>query len=53
MRFLQIDVFAQGPYKGNPLAVFPDAASLTSDQMQVIAREMNLSETTFVTHGLK
>lgn len=49
MEFLQIDVFADRPYTGNPLAVFPDAAELSSDQMQAIAREMNLSETTFVT----
>ena len=49
MRFFQLDVFAEGPYKGNPLAVFPDAASLDPGQMQAIAREMNLSETSFVT----
>lgn len=49
MRFFQLDVFADGPYKGNPLAVFPEAAELASEQMQSIAREMNLSETTFVT----
>ncbi len=45
------DVFTDRPYGGNPLAVFPDAAGLTSAQMQAIAREMNLSETTFVTPG--
>lgn len=50
VRFYQLDVFARGPYKGNPLAVFPDAADLTSEQMQAIAREMNLSETSFVTN---
>lgn len=49
MDFLQIDVFADRPYTGNPLAVFPDAGELTGAQMQAIAREMNLSETTFVT----
>lgn len=49
MEFFQIDVFASGPYRGNPLAVFPDASSLDDDQMQSIAREMKLSETTFVT----
>ena len=49
MRFFQLDVFAEGPYKGNPLAVYPDAADLSPEQMQAIAREMNLSETTFVT----
>ncbi|HEY7876231.1 MAG TPA: PhzF family phenazine biosynthesis protein [Actinomycetota bacterium] len=49
LEFLQLDVFADRPYTGNPLAVFPDAAELTAAQMQAIAREMNLSETTFVT----
>lgn len=51
MRFVQVDVFAERPYQGNPLAVFPDAPSLSDDQMQRIAREMNLSETTFVTRS--
>jgi trans-2,3-dihydro-3-hydroxyanthranilate isomerase len=49
MDFLQVDVFADKPFSGNPLAVFPDSADLTTIQMQSIAREMNLSETTFVT----
>ena len=49
MNFFQVDVFADGPYLGNPLAVFPDAGDLTREQMQSIAAEMNLSETTFVT----
>ena len=49
MRFFQLDVFADKPYHGNPLAVFPDAADLGTEQMQAIAREMNLSETSFVT----
>jgi len=48
LRFYQIDVFTDRPFGGNPLAVFPDAAGLTDAQMQAIAREMNLSETTFV-----
>lgn len=48
MRFLQVDVFAAAPYFGNPLAVFPDAGELRREQMQRIAREMNLSETAFV-----
>jgi trans-2,3-dihydro-3-hydroxyanthranilate isomerase len=46
--FVQLDVFASRPLEGNPLAVFPDARVLTSDQMQAVAREMNLSETTFI-----
>jgi trans-2,3-dihydro-3-hydroxyanthranilate isomerase len=47
-RFLQVDVFTDAPFGGNPLAVFPDAAGLTSQQMQQLALELNLSETTFV-----
>ena len=47
--FTQVDVFTSRPYEGNPLAVFHDAAELETAQMQAIAREMNLSETTFVT----
>lgn len=42
------DVFASRPLEGNQLAVFPDAARLSDREMQAIAREMNLSETTFV-----
>ena len=49
MDFLQLDVFTDHAYQGNPLAVFPDAGSLSGEQMQSIAREMNLSETAFVT----
>ncbi|MFN2594906.1 MAG: PhzF family phenazine biosynthesis protein [Actinomycetota bacterium] len=49
MDFVQLDVFADGPYSGNPLAVYPDAGDLSTEQMQAIASEMNLSETTFVT----
>jgi trans-2,3-dihydro-3-hydroxyanthranilate isomerase len=47
-RFVQVDVFTDKPFGGNPLAVFPDAEGLTSEEMQCLAREMNLSETTFV-----
>ena len=46
--FVQLDVFACEPFLGNPLAVFPDGRGLSDQQMQAIAREMNLSETTFV-----
>jgi PhzF family phenazine biosynthesis protein len=35
-------------FSGNPLCVFEDARGLTDEQMQAIARQMNLSETTFV-----
>ena len=46
--FEQVDVFTNTRFAGNPLAVFPNAANLTPETMQLIAREMNLSETTFV-----
>jgi trans-2,3-dihydro-3-hydroxyanthranilate isomerase len=47
-RFVQADVFTNRPFTGNPLAIFPDAEGLSSEEMQLIAKEMNLSETTFV-----
>jgi len=47
-RYVRVDVFADRPFGGNPLAVFPDAQGLTPDEMQLLAKEMNLSETTFV-----
>ena len=47
-RFIQLDVFTNQPFAGNPLAVFPEAEGLNDDQMMKIAREMNLSETVFV-----
>jgi len=47
-RYVRVDVFSKRPFGGNPLAVFPDAEGLTSREMQLLAREMNLSETTFV-----
>ncbi len=47
-RFFQLDVFTSTPLTGNALAVFPDAAGLSEEQMQGLAKEMNLSETTFV-----
>src|ERR1700752_2782371 len=46
--FVQVDVFTQTPLAGNPLAIFPDARGLNDREMQALAREMNLSETTFV-----
>ncbi len=46
--FVQVDVFTQTPLTGNPLAIFPDARGLTDPQMRALAREMNLSETTFI-----
>jgi PhzF family phenazine biosynthesis protein len=46
--FLQLDVFASEPGRGNPLAVLLDAADLDGATMQAIAAWLNLSETTFV-----
>jgi PhzF family phenazine biosynthesis protein len=47
-RFAQVDVFTATPFRGNPLAVVLDADGLSDDEMQRIARWMNLSETAFV-----
>lgn len=47
-RFLQLDVFTDRAFGGNPLAVFPEAEGLSTEEMLKIAREMNLSETVFV-----
>jgi trans-2,3-dihydro-3-hydroxyanthranilate isomerase len=46
--FQTVDVFTDRPFGGNPLAVISDARGLTSAQMQSIAAEFNLAETTFV-----
>jgi trans-2,3-dihydro-3-hydroxyanthranilate isomerase len=46
--FFWVDVFAERPLEGNPVAVVPDAARLSDATMQRIAREFNQSETTFV-----
>ncbi|HKC71228.1 MAG TPA: PhzF family phenazine biosynthesis protein, partial [Terriglobales bacterium] len=43
-----MDVFSAKPLEGNPLAVFPDARGLSDAEMQAVAKEMNLSETTFI-----
>jgi trans-2,3-dihydro-3-hydroxyanthranilate isomerase len=47
-RYRVVDVFTEHALEGNPLAVFPDASALDEATMQKIARELNLSETTFV-----
>jgi trans-2,3-dihydro-3-hydroxyanthranilate isomerase len=47
-RYRIVDVFTEVPLEGNALAVFPDATGLDAQHMQKIARELNLSETTFV-----
>jgi trans-2,3-dihydro-3-hydroxyanthranilate isomerase len=49
--FLILDVFATGKYTGNQLAVCLNAGDLTDVQMQQIAREINFSETTYVTNS--
>ena len=46
--FWTVDVFTDRAFGGNPLAVLADANGLTTEQMQLIAQEFNLSETTFV-----
>ena len=47
-RFVTVDVFTDRRFGGNPLAVFPDALGLSDAEMQALAAELNLSETTFV-----
>ena len=44
----QWDVFSSNPLEGNSLAVFSDARGLSDTEMQSVAKEMNLSETTFI-----
>ena len=43
-----VNVFAESHFGGNPLAVFTDADGLNGGQMQLIARQFNLSEVAFV-----
>jgi trans-2,3-dihydro-3-hydroxyanthranilate isomerase len=43
-----VDVFSSTPFGGNQLAVLPDAAGISTQGMQKIAREFNFGETTFV-----
>jgi trans-2,3-dihydro-3-hydroxyanthranilate isomerase len=47
-RFVQVDVFTERVFGGNPLAVVFEAKGLADTEMQAIAREMNCSETTFL-----
>ncbi|RAI55265.1 PhzF family phenazine biosynthesis protein [Roseicella frigidaeris] len=47
-RFVTLDVFTDRRFGGNQLAVFPDARGLDEAEMQALAAEFNLSETTFV-----
>jgi trans-2,3-dihydro-3-hydroxyanthranilate isomerase len=46
--FVWLDVFTSRPMEGNQLAVFTDARGLSDDEMQCLAKETNLSETTFI-----
>lgn len=48
LKFHQADVFTDEPFGGNPVAILPDAQGLADEELQKIAREMNLSETVFV-----
>ncbi len=48
LKFHTLDVFTHKKFGGNPLAVVLDADGLSTEQMQTICREFNLSETTFV-----
>jgi PhzF family phenazine biosynthesis protein len=51
-RILNVFTVGDDPFSGNPLGVFEDAAGLSDDDMQNLARQLNLSETTFVTPGV-
>ena len=48
LRYVICDVFSNKPLQGNPLAVFTDARGASDELMQSLARELNLSETTFI-----
>src|ERR1700755_1105108 len=48
LTFVTVDVFTDRAFGGNPLAVVFDASGLTPVEMQAIAAEFNLAETTFV-----
>jgi trans-2,3-dihydro-3-hydroxyanthranilate isomerase len=48
--FYIVDVFAEKKYAGNQLAVFLDADTLSTEEMQKIAREINFAESTFITN---
>ena len=48
LAYVIVDVFTDTPLRGNQLAVFEDGSALSDDQMQRLARELNLSETVFL-----
>ncbi len=47
-KFIQADVFSDSPFGGNPVVVVPDPGTMSSDQMQRVARGMTIAETSFV-----
>src|ERR1700686_2492864 len=51
LSIVQVDVFTDRALAGNALAVFLDGRGLSTEQMQALARETNLSETTFILPG--
>ncbi len=51
LAWAQVDVFAERALEGNPLAIFTDGRGLNDAHMQALARETNLSETTFIVPG--
>ena len=51
LRFFQVDVFASRPFTGNGLGVFPEASSLTAEQMLLLTQELRQFECVFLTAG--
>ena len=53
LSFVTVDVFTRTRFAGNPLAIvnIPKGHDVSDDQMQIIAREFNLSETVFLHEG--
>jgi trans-2,3-dihydro-3-hydroxyanthranilate isomerase len=50
-RILNVFIDGDNPFSGNPLCVFEDGADLSDEDMQNLARQLNLSESTFITPG--
>ncbi|OWW19256.1 hypothetical protein AYR66_06820 [Noviherbaspirillum denitrificans] len=48
IRYRLLNIFAESTFGGNPLAVIEDGSALADDEMQLVARQFNLSETTFL-----
>ena len=48
LRYVLVDVFADRPLAGNPLAVFPDASGADDETLQLVAREMDHAATAFL-----